>query len=249
VRIPPITASKPRASLGPAITQERETVLDKDRGKRKPTRCVRQGPRSDATGRPGHEQRSNSQAQLIDEVVRDEPREQRRPPFAGHTAQAPPGEQAQRAGKVDLGDTDQDHVGQVPAELEDLLVGDTGQASRGRTDLDCAVGAGAALLAGFATPAAAAAVIGTMAVAGRTVHLRNGLFITDEGYEYVLAIASAATAASALGAEHYSIDAKLGRRRGRRGGAWVGVGSAALGLAAAAAHLAAFWRKPGATAR
>jgi putative oxidoreductase len=68
------------------------------------------------------------------------------------------------------------------------------------------IGAGGALLTGTATPIAAAAVIGTMAVAGRTVHMKNGYFIVDEGYEYVLSLA------------------------------------AGVGLATAAAQLAAFWR-------
>ena len=45
-----------------------------------------------------------------------------------------------------------------------------------------------------------AVVGGTMAVAARTVHLRNGYYIVDEGYEYVLAL-SAATKASAEGPE------------------------------------------------
>jgi putative oxidoreductase len=108
------------------------------------------------------------------------------------------------------------------------------------------VGAGAALAAGFATPVAAAAVIGTMAVAARTVHLPHGYFIVDEGYEYVLSLAAASAAAGALGAGDYSVDAKLGRlgRVGRLGGAWVGVATVALGLAAAAGQLSAFWRKP-----
>jgi len=43
-------------------------------------------------------------------------------------------------------------------------------------------GAGAAVLAGAATPLSAAAVVGTMAVAARSVHLQNGFFITGEGY-------------------------------------------------------------------
>lgn len=41
-----------------------------------------------------------------------------------------------------------------------------------------------ALLAGAATPLAGSAVVGTMAVAARSVHLENGFFITAEGYEY-----------------------------------------------------------------
>jgi putative oxidoreductase len=40
------------------------------------------------------------------------------------------------------------------------------------------IGAGAAVLAGVATPLSASAVVGTMAVAARSVHIPNGFFIT-----------------------------------------------------------------------
>ncbi|WP_326835402.1 DoxX family protein [Amycolatopsis rhabdoformis] len=108
------------------------------------------------------------------------------------------------------------------------------------------IGAGAALAAGLATPAAAAAVIGTMAVAARTVHVPNGYFIVDEGYEYVLSLAAASAATGALGAGRYSLDARLGRlgRPGHVGGPWVAAAATALGLTVAAAQLATFWRKP-----
>src|SRR5690242_5425536 len=54
------------------------------------------------------------------------------------------------------------------------------------------VGSGAALIAGAATPLSAAAVVGTMSVAIRTVHQPNGFFITAEGWEYtgMIAVAS-----------------------------------------------------------
>src|SRR5262249_53441000 len=45
---------------------------------------------------------------------------------------------------------------------------------------------GAALIAGFATPAAAAALDGTMPVAIHKVHGRNGLWAQDGGFEYPL---------------------------------------------------------------
>jgi putative oxidoreductase len=102
------------------------------------------------------------------------------------------------------------------------------------------IGAGGALLAGAATPLAAAAVIGTMAVAGRTVHLKNGYFIVDEGYEYVLSLAAAAAAAAALGPGRISIDSLVGADR--FSGARAALFAAGLGAVGAAAQLAVFWR-------
>jgi putative oxidoreductase len=102
------------------------------------------------------------------------------------------------------------------------------------------IGAGGALLAGAATPLAAAAVIGTMAVAGRTVHLKNGYFIVDEGYEYVLSLAAAAAATAALGPGRVSVDSLL--RTDRFSGARAALFAGGLGLAGAAAQLAVFWR-------
>jgi putative oxidoreductase len=105
------------------------------------------------------------------------------------------------------------------------------------------VGSGAALLLGAATPAASSAVIGTLAVAARTVHLDNGYFVVDEGYEYVLALSAAAAALTALGAGPCSVDRALGvesRISGLRGAAF----AIAAGLATAAGLLARFWTKP-----
>ncbi len=105
------------------------------------------------------------------------------------------------------------------------------------------IGSGAALLAGVATPAAASAVVGTMAVAARSVHMDNGFFITGEGYEYVLTIAAAATAVAALGPGRYSVDRVFGLHE-HLSGVRAGIGALVLGLAGAAAQLAIFWRKP-----
>lgn len=105
------------------------------------------------------------------------------------------------------------------------------------------IGAGTAVLAGAATPLASAAVIGTMAVAARSVHVPNGFFISNEGYEYVLALGGMAAVLAALGPGRYSVDGRLPRRC-QRAGASVGLTSLALGLAGAAAQLAVFWRKP-----
>ena len=105
------------------------------------------------------------------------------------------------------------------------------------------VGAGAALIAGAATPLAASAVVGTMAVAARSVHLENGFFITAEGYEYVLNLSAASVALAAIGPGSLSVDRLLGIHDRltpvQRAGLAVGIG-----LAAAAAQLATFWERP-----
>ena len=104
-------------------------------------------------------------------------------------------------------------------------------------------GAGAALIAGAGTPVAASAVVGTLAVAARTVHLPNGFFITTEGYEYVLNLSVASVALAALGPGDLSVDRLLGIHEkltpARRAAL-----AAGLGLGAAAVQLAAFWRAP-----
>jgi putative oxidoreductase len=105
------------------------------------------------------------------------------------------------------------------------------------------VGAGVALVAGAATPLAASAVVGTMAVAARSVHMPNGFFITGEGYEYVLNLSAASVALAAIGPGRLSVDHLLGldtKLTGRQHAA-LAVG---LGLAAAAGQLAAFWERP-----
>lgn len=105
------------------------------------------------------------------------------------------------------------------------------------------IGSGAALLAGMATPVAASAVVGTMVVAARSVHIENGFFITAEGYEYVLNLTVASVALAAIGPGRLSIDHVLGldAKVTPLGGAALAAG---VGLAAAAGQLAVFWRRP-----
>jgi len=102
-------------------------------------------------------------------------------------------------------------------------------------------GAGAAIVAGAGTPLAAAAVVGTMGVAGRSVHAKNGFFITSEGWEYVANLAVAAVALAALGPGRWSVDHALGidsRLSSTQAAALAG----GVGVASAAAQLAAFYR-------
>jgi putative oxidoreductase len=53
---------------------------------------------------------------------------------------------------------------------------------------------GALLAAGIATPAAGAALIGTMITAVRTAHLKNGPWVTDGGWEYNAVLIATITA-------------------------------------------------------
>ena len=105
------------------------------------------------------------------------------------------------------------------------------------------IGSGAALLAGVATPVAASAVVGTMAVAARSVHIENGFFITAEGYEYVLNLTVASVALAAIGPGRLSIDHVLGldSKITPLGGAALAAG---IGLVAAAGQLGVSWRRP-----
>jgi putative oxidoreductase len=105
------------------------------------------------------------------------------------------------------------------------------------------IGAGAALIAGAGTPLAASAVVGTMAVAARSVHLENGFFITAEGYEYVLNLSAASVALAAIGPGSLSVDRLLGMHDKLTPVQRAGL-AAGLGLAAAAAQLAVFWQRP-----
>jgi 3-hydroxyisobutyrate dehydrogenase-like beta-hydroxyacid dehydrogenase/uncharacterized membrane protein YphA (DoxX/SURF4 family) len=105
------------------------------------------------------------------------------------------------------------------------------------------VGAGAALIAGAGTPLAAAAVVGTMAVAARSAHLENGFFITAEGYEYVLNLSAASVALAAIGPGNLSVDRLLGLHDKLTPMQRAGL-AAVLGLAGAGAQLAAFWERP-----
>src|SRR5436305_46256 len=71
-------------------------------------------------------------------------------------------------------------------------------------------GGGALLAAGLFTPAAAAALIGTMTTAIRKVHLKNGPWVTNSGYEYNLVLIAALFALADLGPGDLSLDHALG---------------------------------------
>jgi putative oxidoreductase len=73
--------------------------------------------------------------------------------------------------------------------------------------------AGALLAAGFATPLASAALIGTMITAIRKVHLPQGPWATEGGYEYNLVLIAALLALAEEGPGDISLDAALGSER------------------------------------
>lgn len=103
---------------------------------------------------------------------------------------------------------------------------------------------GTALIVGLATPLAAAGVITIMSVAFWAIHRHAGFFVfarPDEGWEYVATLVVASLALGALGPGPWSVDAVLGWDRFD---GWAGLGIASLGFAAAAAQLAAMWRRP-----
>jgi putative oxidoreductase len=108
------------------------------------------------------------------------------------------------------------------------------------------IGSGVALLAGAGTPLAAAAVVGTMAVAIRSVHAQNGFWITSEGWEYTTNLATASVALAGIGPGRFSVDHATGMDRRLHGLAAAAV-AAGVGLAGAAGQLAMFWRKPAAS--
>jgi putative oxidoreductase len=105
------------------------------------------------------------------------------------------------------------------------------------------VGAGFSLILGLLTPLGAAGVVGTMLVALITNHLKNGFFIfyKGEGYEYVMTLALAGLAMSALGAGEWSIDNAIDLSWTHMTGLAIGgIG----GIGGALLLLAAFWRRP-----
>jgi putative oxidoreductase len=69
---------------------------------------------------------------------------------------------------------------------------------------------GILVMLGFLTPLAMLTLIGVMIVAVLTVHLKNGLFNTNGGYEFNLALAGMTLTLLIVGAGAYSLDSFLG---------------------------------------
>lgn len=97
------------------------------------------------------------------------------------------------------------------------------------------LGAGVLLVIGLLTPAAAAAFFAVMLVAGVSVHLPNGFFAQNGGYEYNLVLALAALTLAFTGPGAISIDHWMGL--GLEGTEW-GLGALLVGLVGGAGQLA-----------
>jgi putative oxidoreductase len=89
---------------------------------------------------------------------------------------------------------------------------------------------GAMIVAGLGTPAAAAALTGVMTTAVRKVHLANGPWASNGGWEYNAVLVAAAVALAETGPGDFSLDHVLGIERS--GPKWA-LGALALGIGAA----------------
>jgi len=76
---------------------------------------------------------------------------------------------------------------------------------------------GAALLIGAFTAVAGLLLTIDMLGALLIVHLENGVFVTEGGYELVVALAVGSLLLAVFGAGKYSVDRLLGKRVGRGG--------------------------------
>ncbi len=96
---------------------------------------------------------------------------------------------------------------------------------------------GALTAAGFLSPLGPAMISGTMAVAIKKVHLKNGVWVTGGGYEYNLLLIAASVALAESGPGILSLDGILRRQRSGLGAALfalgLGAGAAAVALAVA----------------
>jgi putative oxidoreductase len=98
-------------------------------------------------------------------------------------------------------------------------------------------GGGALLVVGAATPIAASVLTATMLTAIHRVHLKNGPWVTDQGYEYNLVLIAVALALAETGPGSPSIDDAIGAKW--HGPKWA-LRSLVLGLVGAiGAHIVA----------
>jgi putative oxidoreductase len=103
-------------------------------------------------------------------------------------------------------------------------------------------GGGALLALGLATPLAGAALSGTMLTAIHRVHLKNGPWAANGGYEYNVVLLAAVLTLVEVGPGEPSLDAALGRERSGRGWALAALLAGAGG--AVGAHYAAAANTP-----
>jgi putative oxidoreductase len=109
---------------------------------------------------------------------------------------------------------------------------------------ELAAGFGFAL--GLLTPLCAAGFVGLLFVAFWLIHRHNGFFIIKEGWEYVTVLMVVAVCVGMIGPGEWSLDHAFGIDDNLSG--WTGLAiGAGLGLAAAIATLAVFYRPPAKT--
>ena len=89
--------------------------------------------------------------------------------------------------------------------------------------------AGLLFALGFLTPFAALAIASVMVVAVGTVHWRNGLWVTNGGYEFNLVLWTVAIAVAASGPGRFSLDSAFGWVD-NLAGVWWGVGVLVVSL-------------------
>jgi putative oxidoreductase len=95
---------------------------------------------------------------------------------------------------------------------------------------------GLALALGLLTPFAAAALVGVMTAAVIAVHLRNGFWNTNGGFEFNLVLAAAVFALAAVGAGAWSLDGAFGIDLTGTGWALGALGAGLVGGMAAVAE-------------
>ena len=105
------------------------------------------------------------------------------------------------------------------------------------------IAAGLGLALGLFTPIAAAGFVALMTVAAWTVHRSNGFFVTSNGWEYNLVLATVAVAIAMIGPGYLSLDHQIFCHCWQNGwpGLWISVG---LGIAGAVGQLVLFYRRP-----
>jgi putative oxidoreductase len=97
--------------------------------------------------------------------------------------------------------------------------------------------AGVLFALGLLTPFAALAMASVMVVAVGSVHVKNGFWSANGGFEYNLVLWTAAAAVAATGPGRFSIDAAL-HVADNLSGVWWGVGVLVVSLAGGAVMLA-----------
>ena len=88
---------------------------------------------------------------------------------------------------------------------------------------------GLLIAVGLLTPFAAAALIAVMTAAVLTVHVKNGFFNTNQGYEYNLTLVAALFALAAIGSGEWSLDYALDLELAGTGWALAALGVGLLG--------------------